>query len=128
MKKLISFSLIALWFSIASFAQTKEPKTPEEKAEHQTKKLTTELSLSADQSTQVKPVLLQLHQSTESIKSKYASATDKTPMKQELKTARESADSQLKTIFTADQYTKYQSIKEDHKEQGGGKGHGHQHN
>ncbi len=128
MKKIVSLSALALSLSLSVFAQGPEQRTPEQRAENKTKKLTTELGLSADQASKVKATILQKAQEADAIKAKYADASDKSAMKQELKTVKETEDNQLKGILSADQYAKYQTTKEEHRggHQGGGQGQ-HQH-
>jgi periplasmic protein CpxP/Spy len=137
MKQVILFIAFTLAVSFSSFAQQqnkKQPKTPEERAEHQSQRLTKELSLSADQTSKVKAVLLQKDQQEETIRNKYANATDKKGEHTEMKTLREQKEAELKQIFTPDQFTKYEAMKKQHKEnthnnqtegQGGHKGHQH---
>jgi periplasmic protein CpxP/Spy len=133
MKQVILLIAFALTVSLSSFAQQqnqKQMKTPEERAEHQSQRLTKELSLSADQTTKVKAVLLQKEQQEEVIKNKYVNATDKKAEHTEMKTLREQKEAELKQIFTPDQFTKYEAMKKQNKEnhqnnpggQGGHKG------
>ncbi len=124
MNKVI-FSLGLLLVSLISFAQQSDGRTPQQKAQDKAQKLTSELSLTADQSTKVQNVFLQQEQQAAAIKSKYANATDKSGMRAEMKPIHEQTDASLKQILTADQYTKYQTIKEQHKGEHGGGG---QHN
>jgi|SRR6185437_15944030 len=124
MKKVI-FSLSLLVVSLFSFAQQKgnDNKTPEQRAQHKTQKLTSQLSLTTDQSSQVQNVFLQQEQQMAAVKSKYANAQDKSGMRAEMKPIRENTDKSLQSILTPDQYTKYQTMKEEHKGEHGGHGH-----
>lgn len=122
MKKII-ISLTLIVCSLAAFAQDKDDnKTPQQRAQDKTQKLTSELSLTADQSTKVQNVFLQQEQQAAPIRSKYANATDKSGMRAEMKPIHEQTDNSLKQILTADQYTKYQTIKEQHHGGHGGGG------
>jgi protein CpxP len=125
MKKILSFCLMLLFISGIAMAQQSQNKTPEERAESQTQKLTKELSLTSDQSTKIKASLLQQGQQADAIRTKYANATDKKPMHQEIKTLHESKDAEIKKVLTADQYTKYQTIiSEQHEHHGDEHHHG----
>jgi len=118
MNKII-FSIGLLLISLASFAQQSD-KTPQQKAQEKTQRLTGELSLTADQSTKVQTIFLQQETQAATIRSKYASADDKSGMRAEMKPIHEQTDNSLKQVLTADQYTKYQTIKEQHKSEHGG--------
>lgn len=118
MRKFIAIGLFALTISASSFAQhKKEAKTAEEKATHRTEKLTKELSLSADQATKVKALLIQQDEQVQAIKTKHANDTDKTALKQELQTTREQNEAALKQILSPEQITKYEQLKAEKKEE-----------
>jgi len=117
----IIFSISLLLISLASFAQPSD-KTPQQRAQEKTQRLTSELSLTADQSTKVQNIFLQQETQAAAIKSKYASSDDKSGMRAEMKPIHEQTDNSLKQVLTADQYTKYQAIKEQHKGEHGGHG------
>ena len=124
MKKLVAIGLLALTISSSSFAQQKkDPKTSEEKAIHRTEKLTKELSLTPDQATKVKALLLQQDEQVQTIKTKHANDTDKTALKQELLTKREQNEASLKQILTPEQVTQYETLKAQKKEEHKNKGH-----
>jgi len=118
MKKLFLFIVVLFIASAFSNAQSLLGKTPEQTAANKTKKLNNELStskylplpLSTDQEAKVKASFLEYEQQAHPIRKKHESSADKTKMRQELKTYQDKLDSQLKSILTADQYTKYQNI------------------
>jgi high-affinity Fe2+/Pb2+ permease len=87
-------------------------KTPEEKAANQAKKLTEKLSLSADQSTQVQAALLERINAVQTIKGMEKGGGKR---KTAIKDAFQNFDGKMKTILSADQYTKFQELREDMK-------------
>jgi len=82
--------------------------TPAERVERQLKMMTEQLSLSAEQSEKLKPVLLQQMTERQELRQKMQ-GSDRQAMMTEMKTMQEKYDAQFKTILTADQYTKYQA-------------------
>jgi len=94
------FSLVASF----SFAQKKEA-TPEQKAQRQTKRLTKELGLSAEQTKKVEVATL------DRIKSMDAARTNKD--KNAIKATKDNFDAKIKEILTADQLTKFEAIREE---------------
>ncbi|UUF16513.1 MULTISPECIES: hypothetical protein [Flavobacterium] len=132
MKKL--FIAAMLLIGIASFAQDADQKpareqrerlTPEQRNEKQLQKLTTELGLDANQQTQVKQLLAErsakaekLRETREARKDSDVKPTDaeREAFKNELKAEKEANEAKMKAILTADQYTKWQSLREKNKE------------
>ena len=86
--------------------------TPEQKASNQIQRLTRALSLSNDQATQIKPMLLELIQKREAMRD----ASNKRIAMKELRDLVSAQDEKMKTILSADQYVKYEDIKDDAKE------------
>ena len=86
-------------------------KTPEERAANQTKKLTEKLMLSADQATQVQAALLERMTQMQNIKGMEKGAGKRKVAKETMQTF----DGKMKTILSADQYTKFQELREDMK-------------
>jgi hypothetical protein len=95
--------------------QGNKHKTPEEKAEAGTRKLTGLVNLTSDQQPKVKDVLLTRAQKVQSIREKYANTQDKSKMHTELKAVKTESDNSLKSILTPDQYTQYEKAKQDAK-------------
>ena len=83
--------------------------SPEERAARMTNMMTRQLSLSADQSTKLKPILL-------------ARATEQTELRQKMQTGdrrlamgeakklHEKYNTQIKAVLTAEQYTRYEAL------------------
>ena len=82
--------------------------TPEERAERQLQTMTKQLSLSAEQSAKLKPILLQRVNEQQALREKMQ-GKDRQAMMAEMKTMREKYDAQFKTILTAEQLTKYEA-------------------
>ncbi|OIV42104.1 hypothetical protein [Flavobacterium johnsoniae] len=129
MKKLLIAAM--LFVGIASFAQETDQKpsreqrerlTPEQRNEKQLQKLTTELSLDANQQAQVKQLLAdrsakaeKLREARKDNKTKPTEA-EREAFRNELKAEKDANDAKMKTILTADQYTKWHSLQEKNKE------------
>jgi len=126
MKKLFIAAL--LFVGVTSFAQDADQKrerlTPEQRNEKQLQKLTSELSLDANQQTQVKQLLAE--RSTKAEKFKEArqakkegdvkpTDAEREAFKNELKAEKEANDAKMKSILTADQYTKWHTLQEKNK-------------
>ncbi len=89
-----------------------EKMTPEQRATKTSQRLTQQLSLSADQTAKVQAILLAQGQEMEAIHTKYASSTDRKAAKPEMKAAKEKYDAQMKAVFTAEQYAKYNQMRD----------------
>jgi Spy/CpxP family protein refolding chaperone len=85
--------------------------TPEQRADMQTQRLTKALSLSADQSKQVRTIALAENQEMQALRTKYASADSRQGAGQEMKVIREKYDAQLKAVLTPDQATKFNQMR-----------------
>ena len=108
MKKIVMILFIAAMTAVSANAQEKKQeapsskKTPEERAENMTKRLSKELALSAEQEAKVKELILKREkQRAEGMKK----------AKEEM----EKVDAEFKTIFTAEQYQKFEKKKEEMK-------------
>jgi hypothetical protein len=99
-------------FAVNSYAQTsdktKTKKTPEQKAEKLAKKMQEKLSLSDEQYKSVYDLALSTINQRASLK---ANGTDKASRKAEMKSLLERQESQLRGILSADQWTKWESLK-----------------
>ncbi|MBO9703040.1 MAG: hypothetical protein J7604_22690 [Sporocytophaga sp.] len=124
MKKILSTVIFSAFIAFTSFAQNQgqhqghqhnggghEQKTPEERAEAHAQRLTKELSLTADQTGQVKTIILTQEQKAEEIRAKYKTATDKKAEHQEMEALKTSSEGEIEKILTADQLTKYKELK-----------------
>jgi len=127
MKKLFIAAL--LFVGVASFAQDtdqkKERLTPEQRNEKQLQKLTSELSLDANQQSQVKQLLAERSAKAENFKEASQAkkdsdvkptAEEKEAFKKEMLAEKEANDAKMKSILTADQYTKWHTLQEKNKE------------
>ena len=106
---LIYFILFhGLTLSIAQSATKQHTKkTPEQKANNQVQKLSQELSLTPEQTTQIKAIYLECDQQLDSLK-------------QQEKAVREKKKASLKQVLTPEQYNTYM----DTQKRGGRKAHG----
>ncbi|TDO69997.1 hypothetical protein EV143_11274 [Flavobacterium chryseum] len=132
MKKLFIAAL--LFVGIASFAQDMDQKpareqrerlTPEQRNEKQLQKLTSELTLDANQQTQVKQLLAERSAKAEKFrearKDKKDSnvkptAEEREAFKKEMLAEKEANDAKMKSILTVDQYTKWHTLQEKNKD------------
>jgi Spy/CpxP family protein refolding chaperone len=87
-------------------------ETPEQRADNQLKRLTKGLTLSTDQATQIKPLLLELSQKREAMRE----ASDKRAARKDLQNLVMSQDEKMKTILSAEQYAKYGELKDEAKD------------
>jgi hypothetical protein len=131
MKKLFIAAL--LFVGMASFAQDmdqpsrdqRERLTPEQRNEKQLKKLTTDLSLDANQQAQVKQLLAERSVKAEKLREARKAQRDsdvkptadqREAFKKEMIAEKEANDAKMKTILTADQYKKWTAIQEENKD------------
>lgn len=136
MKKLFIAAL--LFVGITSFAQDgemdadqrppreqRERLTPEERNEKQLKKLTTDLTLNAQQQEQVKQLIAERSAKTEKLrearkeqreKGSKLTAEQREAFKKEMTAEADANDAKMKGILTADQYTKWKKIQEENKD------------
>jgi protein CpxP len=133
MKKLIIAALLVV--SVSSFAQentgkknksdrgTREMKSPEERTEARLKKMTTELSLDANQQVEMKQIITEQNSKREAMRAERMLNKDRTkPSKEEYKAMKvkrdeESAamDSRIKAVLNSTQYDKYKAMEEANK-------------
>ncbi|MEN2415299.1 hypothetical protein [Flavobacterium mesophilum] len=132
MKKL--FIAAMLFVGVATFAQDmaqkpardqKERMTPEQRNEKQLQKLTSELTLDANQQAQVKQLLADRSAKAEKMReARQASkdsgtkptAAEREAFKKEMIAERDANDAKMKSILNADQYTKWKKIQEENKD------------
>lgn len=112
----LAVMLIFGLFAVNSYAQnsdqTKTKKTPEQKAEKMAKKMQEKLSLSDAQYKSVYDLALNTINQRASLK---ANGSDKETRRAEMKSLMEKQESQLKTILSSDQWTKWESLKSEMK-------------
>ncbi len=94
-----------------------QDQTPEQKTTKQVQRLTKVLTLTNDQVAQIQPMLLELNQKRYAMRD----APDKRTAMKDMRDLVSTQDEKMKTILNADQYTKYQDIKEDAKDKMRGK-------
>jgi protein CpxP len=137
-KTLILLAALALTTAGTTFAQTtttapkkmkikqeKPKQSPAQKADHGAAKMAKELGLNADQEARIEKILLARQQEMQAMKAKTGTGTDHKAMQPEMKAMKERYDAQFKEVLTAEQYTKYSQLKDEHKGHGGpGKMHG----
>ena len=91
--------------------------TPEQKSAKQVQRLTKALTLSNDQVVQIQPMLLELNQKRDAMRN----ASNKRAAMKDMRDLVSAQDEKMKTILNADQYTKYQDIKDEAKDRMRGK-------
>lgn len=121
-KMLVLLAAVALSAGTAS-AQTTEttptarmqngPRTPEQRAELQTQRLTRQLGLSPDQTAKVQPIALAENQEMQALRDKYTASITRNGASQEMKAVQNKYDSQLKGVFSAEQYTRYTQLRDE---------------
>jgi protein CpxP len=88
--------------------------TPEQRADMQAQRLTKQLGLSADQTTQVRAIALAEAQEMKTMREQATASTDRKAGMEQMKATRDKYDAQLKAVLTPDQATKYAQMR-DHK-------------
>jgi hypothetical protein len=109
-----SFLLIALFSFNHICGQKKTSSTPEERAGKLTEWMKTNLQLSDSQVLQVHDINLKYAKKTQGLQTTTLSRNEKM---QVLKDNDKARDAELKNIFTADQYSTYQSKKDEFRKQ-----------
>jgi periplasmic protein CpxP/Spy len=94
-----------------------QDQTPEQRAAKQVQRLTKALTLTNDQAAQIQPMLLELNQKRDAMRN----ASDKRAAMKDMRSLVSAQDEKMKTILSADQYAKYEDIKDDAKEKMRGK-------
>ena len=125
MKKVILVLAVAM-STLSVFAQDGKPKkNAEQRATMYVKELTTELGLTADQSSKIKAVQLESLTKIDAIKAK-ATDADKKASKKEAKAVSDAANASIKAVLTDEQKAKFdawvEAKKEKMKNKEGGKG------
>jgi Spy/CpxP family protein refolding chaperone len=127
MKRVI-LVLAVVMSTLSVFAQDGKPKkNAEQRATMYVKELTTELGLTADQSSKIKAVQLESLTKIDTIKAK-ATDADKKASKKEAKVVSDAANASIKAVLTDEQKAKFdawvEAKKEKMKNKEGGKGKG----
>jgi hypothetical protein len=114
-----AFSMVALVFMLVAQLATAQDvsaiqhKTPEERAQMQTKIMKSKLSLDSLQATKVQAINLKYALKTDPI---LKSDAGKFKKLKKIKALQEEKDDELKQVLTADQFKQYQALKERLKE------------
>ena len=87
--------------------------TPEQRADLQAQRLTKQLGLSAEQTTQVRSIALAEAQEMQSMRGNLSAGTDRQAAMQSMKVTRDKYDAQLKAVLTPDQLTKFNQLHEE---------------
>ena len=90
-------------------------RSPEQQAQNQAQRLAKELNLSADQQTKVQQLMMAQRQETQTAIQN--AGGDRRAMGQAMRANRDKFDGQLKAVLTPDQYTKYQQLMTERREQ-----------
>ncbi len=113
MKKISTLLLLLFLIVATTFAQesaqtrpSREQRTPEERAEAMTARMTKELPLNADQSTKIRAINLEQAKKMEAIRQK--NGEDRAASHSEFKALSGETDTKYKEVLTAEQFTKYQ--------------------
>lgn len=120
---------LALAFTTLTFAQEREMKrekaTPEKQTEMQLKKMTTDLSLTADQQEKIKPILLEQAQKRAEKKEVFKdhkesgeklSKEERTAIREKMMSEKEAMKDQLSNILSAEQMEKWENNKVEKRE------------
>jgi protein CpxP len=126
MKKVLI--ICGLLFSVMTFAKAQDGErkmpTPEERAEKGAAQLTKKLSLTEDQTTKVKAILLD--QAKAGVKMREENKGDRPAMMAKMKAAMEENDVKINALLNDDQKKAYAAYKEErmNRMKGGGQGQG----
>lgn len=115
-KSAILFVIVSLLIQNFSYSQTEEKKipSPEERAQKRSEFLTKKLSLTESQKNSVYEIMLSHAQQMDQARETYASEKDK--FKTTGKEIRTSTDNKLQSVFTEEQNTTYNEMKQKHME------------
>ena len=102
----VALSLSAAAQTTPSTANGRPHRSPQEMAGHQTKRLSKELSLSADQSTKVEQILATRAQEMQALRT----AGSARPTREQMQANRAKYDDQLRQVLTPDQFSKYTAL------------------
>jgi len=123
MKKMLVLLAATLLTAGAASAQTatvRPPRagqaanrTPEQQADRLAQRLTKALNLTSEQATQVRQIGLDRATEGQALRGKYAAAGSRQGLGQDMQALRDKYDAQLKAVLSADQYAKYDQLRDD---------------
>ncbi|HLK96667.1 MAG TPA: hypothetical protein VK364_02760 [Hymenobacter sp.] len=90
-----------------------DARTPQQRADLQAQRFTQQFGLSTDQTAKVREIALAYHQEMQALRGKYAATDTRKGAGQEMKTVREKYDTLLKGVLSAEQYAKYDQLRDD---------------
>lgn len=111
---IFTFILAAILISQSSFGQEKFKKTPEERAQHKTDKMTKHLSLTDDQQKQVYDILYSQATQVDALRGNQEMT--KEARKEQMKSIWKDTDSKLSGVFNTEQIEKWNKFKENKKQ------------
>lgn len=109
MKKLVMMLALAA-ATVGVQAQDKDHKTPQERAQMQTGRMTKELSLTTEQAAKVEAINLKYANEFEAKRADQKK--EREAVRAEGKSIRDAHDAELKAVLTPEQYTQWQAKKE----------------
>jgi protein CpxP len=120
--KTLKIGILALFMAFGNLVWAQQPasqnqnasKTPEERATMHSKKLTQQLSLTADQEKSVYNYALQQAQQQDADRAKFNG--DREGMRNARKQSMQTFETNVGQVLTADQKTKYEQLKQEEKE------------
>lgn len=121
MQKFLFPLVAAVALSLSAAAQTtpaagRPHRSPQEMAGHQAKRLSKELSLSADQSAKVEQIMASRAQEMQALRT----AGGPRPTREQMQANRTKYDDQLRQVLTPDQFTKYTALAANRRHHGPG--------
>lgn len=120
-KAFVILAALVCTAAVPSFAQTRTApvgatKTPAERAERQTRALTKQLGLSAEQEPKVESILQAQMTEMQALSEKYP-AGSRRGMGPELKATKARYDEQLKAVLTPEQFAKLEQLRQERMQQ-----------
>ncbi|RAK66066.1 hypothetical protein [Hymenobacter edaphi] len=98
----------------------REQRTPEQRADMQTQRLTKQLSLTTEQQPKVRAIFLAQTSEVDAARAQMTPGSlDRDAMRQKMQEGRARYDEQLKAVLTPEQFTTYQTQREDRMERTG---------
>jgi len=122
MKRIILAIAVMIITSISTFGQSKtvareSQKSPEDRTEKMIAKMKTDLSLTEDQVSKLKPLILKREQERKEMREKMDNAKD------DVRRAMKESEEEIKKILTSEQYGKLQQMRQDMRDKHQHKGH-----